>query len=257
MALIFELSSIEVSEVKTVIGIPSYNEIIALPELVRELMPYLRSQDALLILDDSSPGVFQETVTLVESAFVGSAGKLLFSNFNGKSGRGAAVRRGMKLSREKFPHLVHFIECDADGSHRVVDIIKVRDLESHDDLLIGSRYLPESKIVGWPMTRRVFSYLLNISIPCLLKVRVSDVTNGLRRYSITAVDAILAKEPINKGFIYLSEQALILRNQGYVLGEVPIIFVDRTLGKSTVTWREIVASLKGISDLFFSRNKLK
>jgi dolichol-phosphate mannosyltransferase len=163
----------------------------------------------------------------------------------------------MKLSREKFPHLVHFIECDADGSHRVVDIIKVRDLESHGDLLIGSRYLPESKIVGWPMTRRVFSYLLNISIPCLMKVRVSDVTNGLRRYSITAVDAILAKEPINKGFIYLSEQALILRNQGYVLDEVPIIFVDRTLGKSTVTWREIVASLKGISDLFFSRNKLK
>ena len=255
MTLIDSLSKSEILEVRCVIAIPTYNETIALPALILELAPLLSSTDAILILDDSSPMAFQETVKLVEAAFLGSSGKLLFSNFNGKSGRGAAVRRGMVLVRAKFTSLTYFIECDADGSHRAPDILKIKDLQSQSDLIIGSRYLKESKIEGWPITRRIFSRLLNLLIPRLLKLPIKDVTNGLRRYSMSAVDAILAQAPLNNGFTYLSEQAFIVRNNGLSLTEAPITFIDRTLGKSTVTWREIVASMNGITRLFLTRNK--
>jgi dolichol-phosphate mannosyltransferase len=83
-------------------------------------------------------------------------------------------------------------------------------------------------------------------------VPVSDITNGLRRYSSVAIDRILATKQENSGFIYLSEQAIIVKNANLTIAEIPIVFVDRTLGKSTVTWREISSSLLGVAKLFAS-----
>jgi dolichol-phosphate mannosyltransferase len=176
----------------------------------------------------------------------GSKGSIFFSNENGKSGRGAAVRRGMKIAKENFPNLTNIMECDADGSHQPADIISVKDDSSICDLLIGSRYLMNSKIQGWPLSRRLFSHLLNFSIPRALGIPIHDITNGLRRYSQPAVRVILKSEQVNKGFTYLSEQALLIHRAGLSIEERPITFIDRALGSSTVTWWEISNSIRGI-----------
>jgi hypothetical protein len=81
---------------------------------------------------------------------------------------------------------------------------------------------------------------------------MKDVTNGLRRYSINAVDLILGSEANSTGFIYLSEQALLISRSGLEIKEIPIVFIDRELGASTVTWREIVSSILGILKLVSS-----
>jgi dolichol-phosphate mannosyltransferase len=83
-------------------------------------------------------------------------------------------------------------------------------------------------------------------------VPVSDITNGLRRYSKAAIEKILQTKQENSGFIYLSEQALIVKNSNLLITEIPIIFVDRTLGTSTVTWREISNSLIGVTKILLS-----
>jgi dolichol-phosphate mannosyltransferase len=191
----------------------------------------------------------------LERTFTGSAGKLMFSHHNGKLGRGSAIRRGMDLSLKTFPNLIYFLECDADGSHRVPDIITVRDYPKDCDLLIGSRYLPSSEIIGWPMKRRIFSAWLNFAIPRILGIPIKDVTNGLRRYSVRSIKVILSKVQLNKGFTFLSEQAVTLANEGFQIEEIPIVFKERTLGNSTVTWREIAASCWGITRILFTTRR--
>jgi dolichol-phosphate mannosyltransferase len=242
--------------IKCVIAIPSYNEVTALPILIKELSLVLNSEDAVLILDDSPLDNQEKIKSQVTNSFSGSKGMLLFLNSDKKLGRGSAVRRGMQFCKKDFPNFKYFIECDADGSHQVLDIVKMRDHESQTDLLIGSRYLPESQIVGWPLQRKIFSRLLNFIIPKLLQIPVKDITNGLRRYSPRTIDYILKINPINNGFTYLSEQILIVHAKGLSILELPIIFIERVSGKSTVTYKEIVNSIKGILLLFFHKKRL-
>jgi dolichol-phosphate mannosyltransferase len=161
----------------------------------------------------------------------------------------------MEQALTLFPSLEFVVECDADGSHRPVDILRVKESEVEADLLVGSRYLSESKIQGWPLSRRIFSRLLNFIIPRVLQIDIKDITNGLRRYSIDAVNEITAQPPANKGFIYLSEQALVINDQGLQIEELPIVFIDRTQGVSTVTWREIIASMRGVLGLVALKQK--
>lgn len=243
--------------IEVVIAIPSYNEYASLPLLIQGLAPALSEKEAVLILDDSLYEVFAATKQAVVAAFKDSNGVLIFSHYEGKSGRGSAVRRGMRLSFERYPNLVHFIECDADGSHRVEDIIKVKNSQSTCDLLIGSRYLNGSEIKGWPLQRKIFSKILNVVIPFVLRIPVKDITNGLRRYSPKAIKQILLFEPINKGFIYLSEQALIAQSKKLTICETPIIFTNRAAGRSTITWNEVLVSIKGIMYLTFLKKRLK
>jgi len=234
------------------IVIPSYGEDLALPALLETLAGSLTGEDLIVVADDSKPGIRDRLVRGCELAMKDSMGTLRFSFAANKSGRGAAVRRGMKMVRDEYQNLEFVMECDADGSHQPQDILRVRDSLVNCDLLVGSRYLRESKIVGWPLTRRIFSKLLNVSIPLLLNLQLKDVTNGLRRYSIRSVDLILSQEANSTGFIYLSEQALLISRNGLEINEIPIVFIDRELGASTVTWREIVSSVLGIIHLVSS-----
>jgi dolichol-phosphate mannosyltransferase len=243
------------NQISVVLIIPSYNETLALPGLLCELKEGLTEHDAVIIMDDSPPIIFEEIKQKCLRATQGSKFVLMFDNSGSKSGRGAAVRRGMEVALTQFPIVEKILECDADGSHRSVDILKLKNSESTSDLLVGSRYLSTSKIVGWPLGRRIFSWFLNQSIPKLTRVNLHDITNGLRRYSKNAVTKVLSEKQKNKGFIYLSEQAILISRAGMVLSEEPIIFIDRTLGKSTVTWREISGSLYGIFRLVLSNRK--
>jgi dolichol-phosphate mannosyltransferase len=235
--------------VRKVIVIPSYKETLALPEMLAELKIYLQETDAILIMDDSPELVATEIDVLCEQALGDCLASYHFINHQGKSGRGSAVRRGMEYSLSAFPSLEFIIECDADGSHRPIDITRVKESKFRSHMLVGSRYLHESRIVGWPTSRKIFSKTLNFIVPRLLGVKLSDITNGLRRYSAEAAREIISQPQKNTGFIYLSEQALIISKRGLEIAELPIEFIDRTQGTSTVTWREIVASVRGVSVL--------
>ena len=256
MTFVTEYDLERINSIKCVIAIPSYNEVTSLPILIKELSLVLNSDDAVLILDDSPLDNQGKIKSLVTNSFSDSKGMLLFLNSDKKLGRGSAVRRGMKFCKRDFPNFKYFIECDADGSHQVLDIIKLRDHGSKADLLIGSRYLKESQIIGWSLQRKIFSRLLNFIIPRLLHIPVKDITNGLRRYSPRTIDYILKSNPINNGFTYLSEQILIAHSKGLLILELPIVFIDRVSGKSTVTYREIANSIKGILLLLFYKKRL-
>ena len=243
------------SLVSTAIIIPSYNEILALPELLREIEIGLTSEDAVIVMDDSPQEISKQIEQKCRKVVKNAEFEFMFDNSGQKTGRGAAVRRGMTVALAEFPNIKAILECDADGSHRPEDILKIKNSLSEADLLVGSRYLESSQIVGWPASRRAFSWILNKTIPKLTGVDLQDMTNGFRRYSKSAAYEIMSEIQVNKGFIYLSEQAIIISRANMMIFEEPIIFVDRTLGTSTVTWREITNSLYGMFKLVLTTDR--
>lgn len=248
---------IDLEKIRNIIAIPSYNEVEALPSLISNLSQKLGAQDLVMVLDDSEPRISVALEKSTAEAFGNSISQLVFVNSGMKNGRGAAVRKGMELTNLYIPNFVYFIECDSDESHQVEDILRVIRSDENCDLLIGSRYLENSYIINWPVLRRIFSKTLNIFIPLLLGIKVKDITNGLRRYTHKSVKILLKYEQINFGFTYLSEQAYILRNNDCSINEIPISFIDRKLGSSTVGISEIYNSIKGIINLYSSKRKFK
>ena len=224
----------------------SYKELKTLPILLKELSMYLNSQHVIIVSDDSPEEIRMELVEKCKNALASKESKIDFSFGKYKVGRGAAILRGFKFASEKYGPFDFFIEADSDGSHTAFDINKLITNKSEADLVIGSRYLTESRIIGWPISRRLFSKMLNSIIPSLLNVKCTDITNGLRRYSKRAVEAFYEEQPKNTGFVYLSEQALIVKNKKLTITEVPITFINRTIGESTVGLKEVFISLRGI-----------
>ena len=250
---LFSTSTDVIKSMRCAIIIPSYKEFLALPHLLEQLSPELNVSDAVIICDDTKESEKHLIIQACQEALRNSKSCLIFSMATTKSGRGGAVRRGMQLAKSKYKNLEIIIECDADGSHRPIDIMKLKNHPSHADLLIGSRYLPTSRIVGWPISRKLFSWVLNMTIPRFLKIPLTDITNGLRRYSLPAIQAVLAAPAQNTGFIYLSEQAILITDKNLTTEEIPTEFINRQEGKSTVGWKEVVGSLIGIFKLLLKR----
>ena len=170
-----------------------------------------------------------------------------------QKGRGSAVLYGLKKSLKNTTSKI-FIEMDADFSHDPKELkskilfFKKRNL----DLLIASRYLKKSKIINWSLQRLLFSKLSNILARYLLKVGVTDYTNGYRIYSRRSVKLITKKcGKIGDGFIVLSEILLMIKLNNFKIHELPTIFINRKRGQSSVNFKLIIQSLVGLIKLYF------
>ena len=176
-----------------------------------------------------------------------------------KSGRGSAVIDGLKVATKK-KNITTFIEMDADFSHDPKELINnIKFFKKKKlDLLIASRYLKNSKIINWSISRRIFSKLSNFLARNLLQIFLHDFTNGFRIYSKRSTKKIIQKcGNIGDGFIILSEIIVVLHNNHYKIDEVSSKFVNRKRGESSVNTSLIFASLFGLLKLVFIKYKLK
>lgn len=243
------MAQLNVADVRLVVIIAAYNESENLPYQLQEIFSLFHENIVILIMDDSGSEEFMRTESKLSDLPQNMQVRISHIGSAFRSGRGAAVKRGMKIALEKFPNLEFIIESDADGSHRAEDIFSLSNADHDVAVLVGSRYLDASKIEGWTTTRRLLSRVLNYAIPRILGLPIGDVTNGLRRYSRNAVEALLENDSVSTGFIYLTEQMKLLQSQGFSIMEVPTIFKERRAGVSTVTLRELRLSALGLINI--------
>jgi len=200
---------------------------------------------ACIIVDDSPVDIYTSFEKQILEAKTQAKARLSISHSSLKAGRGRAVRRGLKLGLQMFPSSDVFIEMDGDGSHRKQDVLALLRHKGEAEIVIGSRYLESSHITGWSFGRKLLSRVLNFVLPRLLGIKVSDITNGLRRYSRRNVQRLLEHEPITDGFIYLSETLALLKEEG-TPAEIPIVFENRSQGQSSVGLGEMWDSFRGL-----------
>lgn len=118
-------------------------------------------------------------------------------------------------------------------------------LESGADVALGVRY-PNGTISGWPLRRRVFSFMANLLARVLICWTIPDYTNGFRFYSKDAIKVLLDRPQRHKGFIYLSESLVYLLLSGMKIKHFPIDFKNRERGVSNTTVKEVYNAFTGI-----------
>ena len=229
---------------KIAVVIPAYGESENIVGLCKEILAHYSNAD-ILIVDDSPDNLTVEAVEKFGHTQVSIARR------DAKGGRGSAVISG--ISQCINGSYDYFLEIDADFSHppaQIPALIKQAE-EQKLDLLIASRYLGESKILNWPLSRRIFSKCANFLARTLLQVPVHDYTNGYRLYSKrAAVELVQTCGKLGSGFIALSEILVNLHYRHYAIGEVSTIFVNRIRGESSLSRKEIWNALMGLQRIY-------
>lgn len=220
---------------KNLVIIPTYNEEENIGSLVEKLVSLPEGYDV-VVVDDGNDG----TGALIKKMQESRSGLHLIKR-KVKSGRGTAVLEGIKFGLLK--DYEYLIEMDADFSHNPDELAALMKVAGDNTVVIGSRYLSGSKIVNWPLRRRIFSKCANFYADIVLGIGLKDYTDGYRVYGRAAAEKIDHESVRSTGYIVLSEIAYQLFLKGVSFKEVPIIFVNRSRGSSSFSFKEIKEAL--------------
>lgn len=224
---------------KPVILIPTYNESIAIVELLEKLSTLHNQRDFdVIVLDDNSPDKTADIVDNLRLAWVSIIRR------PGKAGLGAAYRAGFAevLKSDKFTHVV---TMDADGSHRVEDLPAMLDARHKSELSItlGTRWIKGGSVVNWPLSRQLLSRAGTAYARIALRIPLHDLTGGFRVYSVALLRKLNLTEMTATGYCFQIEMAMAADLAGASKREVPITFVERVNGVSKMSKAIVVEAL--------------
>lgn len=208
--------------------VPTYNERDNIQRLVREIL--FQSDDIdVLIVDDNSP---DGTGEIVENMATKNS-RVHVIHRAGKLGLGSAYREGFKYALGEGANYI--IEMDADFSHDPgmlpVFLQKIKEY----DLVIGSRYLNGVSVVNWPIRRLILSYCASVYTRMITGLKISDCTGGFKCFRRAVLESIDLDTIKSDGYSFQIEMNYRCVEQGFRVGEIPIIFIDRHAGSSKMS----------------------
>lgn len=229
--------------------IPTYNEKENVEAIIRAVMTLPIAFNVLIIDDGSPDGTADIVKRLMKDEF---ADRLFIVERQGKLGLGTAYICGFKWAIEhKYDYI---FEMDADFSHNPQDLLKLYDACANQggDVAIGSRYVTGVNVVNWPMGRVLMSYFASKYVRFVLGVNIHDTTAGFVCYKRQVLEAIDLDHIRFKGYAFQIEMKFTAHQLGFVIREVPIIFVNRVLGTSKMSGGIFSEALLGVIQLRIS-----
>ncbi|GAA0963597.1 polyprenol monophosphomannose synthase [Actinocorallia libanotica] len=211
-----------------VVVIPTYNERLNLPLIVRRVRAATPDADV-LVVDDASP---DGTGELADS-LAAEDERIRVLHRTAKDGLGAAYIAGFRLALERGYDVI--VEMDADGSHRPEELPRLLEALRDADLVIGSRWVRGGQVRNWPLSREVLSRGGNTYARLVLGIHLHDATAGYRAFRRTALEKIGLDEVDSRGYCFQIDMALRAVRAGLHVVEVPITFVERELGVSKMS----------------------
>lgn len=224
---------------KTLIVTPTYNEKDNLPRFIEAVRSAAPDAD-ILVVDDNSPdgtGQIADDIAAKDS-------HVRVMHRAGKLGLGTAYVQAFQQGLAEGYDW--FFEMDADLSHDPKYLAAFfRALEDGFDIIIGSRNIPGGNVEGWGLGRHVMSKGGSIYSRTILGLGVRDLTSGYKAFTRRALEAIDLPSVKSNGYSFQIEMTFRAVLKGMRVKEVPIVFVDRTLGRSKMS-RKIFLEAVGV-----------
>lgn len=217
---------------KTVIIIPTYNERANITRLIPALFDLKIPELELIIVDDHSP---DETAAVVEK--FREQFPIYLIKRPRKLGIGTAYVAGFKKALSVDAAII--FEMDADFSHDPADVPRLITALETADVAIGSRRVPGGKVIGWGLRRHLTSFVAMFVARLVLSLKTKDVTAGFRAYRRQVLETILNTEITSNGYAFQEEILYRVEKNKFTISEIPVIFTDRTSGKSKLSSHDI------------------
>ena len=213
---------------KTLIIVPTYNELENLPRLLPEVLSKDSNIDV-LIIDDNSP---DGTAAFVENE-IKKNNRIHLIKRESKQGLGTAYIAGFKYALQKDYQLI--FEMDADFSHDPNEIPRFLKEINTADVVLGSRYKNGVNVINWPMRRLLLSWFANFYTRLITGMPLHDATGGFKCFKREVLEAINFEHVKSNGYAFQIEMNFKAWKKGFRIKEIPIIFVDRVKGNSKMS----------------------
>jgi dolichol-phosphate mannosyltransferase len=214
-------------EKRAIVVVPTYQEREALPRFLAE---FERTDFEALVVDDNSPDGTGEWA----EQFAREHPWLHVLRRQGKEGLASAYRAGFAWCLDREYDIVGQMDCDL--SHHPDALPRMRgELERGVDLVIGSRFCPGGRTIGWPWWRKAQSYAATFPARLLLRLPVADLTGGFKLWRAHALRRIDVGSTISKGYVFQIETTYRASHARLRVVEVPIAFVERVAGESKMS----------------------
>ena len=145
-------------------------------------------------------------------------------------GQGAAIQTGVEYARAQ-PGAQVFATFDADGQHRVADVVAMIDRLRRDDLdiVVGTRFAGASP-ARVPALKRIVLKAAAWLSPSSRKLGLTDAHNGLRVFDKRVADGL---NLTMNGMSHAGEFIALVAENHWRIGEEPveILYTDYSLSK--------------------------
>ena len=230
----------------SVVIIPTYNEKENIRAIINAVLDLTEHQFDVLIVDDNSP---DGTGAIVDAMIAERPERIHILKRAGKQGLGTAYIAGFKWALDH--NYEYIIEMDADFSHPVNKLPEMQATcaTGGADVTVGSRYLTGVNVVNWPMGRMLMSYFASAYVRLITGMQVRDATAGFVCYRREVLQSINLDAIEFKGYAFQIEMKFTAYRMGFVIKEVPIVFVNRVLGTSKMNSSIFFEALWGVIKL--------
>lgn len=208
--------------------VPTYNEVGNITKIIPQILEKDPDIDV-LVVDDSSPdGTSQKVLSMGEAE-----PRIRLITRPAKMGLGTAYVEGFRYALGRAYSLI--FEMDADFSHDPKEIPKFLESAKTHDLVLGSRYIKGVNVVNWPLSRLLLSWFANLYTRLITGLPVRDATGGYKCFHRRVLEAIELDRVRSDGYAFQIEMTFKASKKGFRVEEIPIVFVDRSVGASKMS----------------------
>ncbi len=221
-----------------IVLIPAYEPDHQLIKIVEEL---IRNNLHVVVVNDGSGDKYNNIFNSIE-------GKADIVKLKQNSGKGAALKAGMKHIKENYPTCENFITCDADGQHRIEDVLKVKEQLNKGKKLVLTIRERKGKI---PFRSRFGNDLSKFVYTLLTNSYLSDNQSGLRGFSISNINWLLSVEKNN--YDYEMNVLYYAAKIGLEITTVPIeaIYIENNASSHFSPVKDTIRIYKSLFSLAF------
>ena len=221
---------------KSLICIPTYNEIENIEKLIHEINLQC-PQSSILIVDDDSP---DGTGKIVDQ-LIKKNPNLFVLHRKGKLGLASAYIEAFNYAIKNNYDCA--ISMDADFSHDPKylkdHLHKINDY----DFVIGSRYVEGGGTKNWPFYRKFISKSGNVYANLFLHTPFQDLTGGFNCFKISTLNNIELSQIKSEGYCFQIEIKFRCFQKKFQGTETPIIFEDRRVGQSKMSSKIVMEAM--------------
>lgn len=164
---------------KKYVVIPSYKPDEKLIKLTKKLSD---KNFFVIIVDDGSGDEYKE---IFDS--VGEFSEVI--SYKQNMGKGYALKEGFKYVKKIVTGEAVVVTSDADGQHKLEDIIKISESVRRDTLVLGVRDFDNKDV---PMRSKIGNKITSKLFWLSMGVKIEDTQTGLRGFSTNLLDDIIS-----------------------------------------------------------------
>jgi dolichol-phosphate mannosyltransferase len=222
---------------RSLIVVPTYNEVDNVDPLLAGIARHAPSAQVLFVDDSSTDG----TADRIRAAQSRAPGRVHLLERPRKLGLGTAYVAGFRWGLARDYEAI--VEMDADLSHDPADLPRMLDFPPGRDAIVGSRYVAGGGTANWSASRRLLSRFGNVYARTILGLPVMDLTGGFNAWRRAVLETVALDAIHSEGYAFQIEMKLRALRAGFALHEIPIVFVDRRVGQSKMSWAVVLEAV--------------